>query len=161
GCDALPRGRRQTRRHLTARRLRRPRAGGMLRFMSDVTRLLDAAAAGDRRAAADLLPLVYDELRTLAAARMSTEAPGQTLGAPATAPRRAPLVHRRLPALPGGPHVGGPRPFPRPPRGALAPPPGGRRPPQGRRASRRRQGPRAARGRPPHPGVPRRAPRPR
>jgi len=37
--------------------------------MSDVTRLLDAAAAGDRRAAADLLPLVYDELRKLAAAR--------------------------------------------------------------------------------------------
>jgi hypothetical protein len=35
--------------------------------MSDVTRLLDAAAAGDRKAAADLLPLVYDELRKLAA----------------------------------------------------------------------------------------------
>jgi hypothetical protein len=37
--------------------------------MSDVTHLLDAAAAGDRRAAADLLPLVYDELRKLAAVR--------------------------------------------------------------------------------------------
>src|SRR5438093_9816357 len=47
--------------------------------MSDVTRLLDAAAAGDRRAAADLLPLVYDELRQLAAARMAAEAPGHTL----------------------------------------------------------------------------------
>jgi RNA polymerase sigma factor (TIGR02999 family) len=47
--------------------------------MSHVTRLLDAAAAGDRRAAADLLPLVYDELRKLAAARMAAEAPGQTL----------------------------------------------------------------------------------
>jgi RNA polymerase sigma factor (TIGR02999 family) len=47
--------------------------------MSDVTRLLDAAAAGDRRAAADLLPLVYDELRNLAAARMAAESPGQTL----------------------------------------------------------------------------------
>jgi RNA polymerase sigma factor (TIGR02999 family) len=47
--------------------------------MSDVTRLLDAAAAGDRRAAADLLPLVYDELRALAAARMAAEAPGHTL----------------------------------------------------------------------------------
>ena len=47
--------------------------------MSDVTRLLDAAAAGDRRAAADLLPLVYDELRKLAAARMAAESPGQTL----------------------------------------------------------------------------------
>jgi hypothetical protein len=47
--------------------------------MSDVTRLLDAAAAGDRRAAADLLPLVYHELRQFAAARMSAEAPGHTL----------------------------------------------------------------------------------
>ncbi|MFO0798496.1 MAG: ECF-type sigma factor [Gemmataceae bacterium] len=47
--------------------------------MSDVTRLLDAAAAGDRRAAADLLPLVYDELRKLAAARMANESPGHTL----------------------------------------------------------------------------------
>src|SRR5689334_18612097 len=47
--------------------------------MSDVTRLLDAAAAGDRKAAADLLPLVYDELRTLAAARMAAESPDQTL----------------------------------------------------------------------------------
>jgi RNA polymerase sigma factor (TIGR02999 family) len=51
--------------------------------MSDVTRLLDAAAAGDRRAAADLLPLVYDELRTLAAARMAAENPGHTLDATA------------------------------------------------------------------------------
>jgi RNA polymerase sigma factor (TIGR02999 family) len=47
--------------------------------MSDVTRLLDAAAAGDRKAAADLLPLVYDELRQLAAARMASESPDQTL----------------------------------------------------------------------------------
>ena len=47
--------------------------------MSDVTRLLDAAAAGDRKAAADLLPLVYDELRKLAAARMAAEAPDHTL----------------------------------------------------------------------------------
>jgi RNA polymerase sigma factor (TIGR02999 family) len=47
--------------------------------MAAVTRLLDAAAAGDRRAAADLLPLVYDELRKLAAARMAAEPPGQTL----------------------------------------------------------------------------------
>ena len=51
--------------------------------MSEVTRLLDAAAAGDRRAAADLLPLVYDELRKLAAARMAAEAPGHTLDATA------------------------------------------------------------------------------
>src|SRR5580658_3182775 len=47
--------------------------------MSDVTRLLDAVAAGDRKAAADLLPLVYDELRHLAAARLAGEAPGHTL----------------------------------------------------------------------------------
>src|SRR5262245_14025209 len=47
--------------------------------MSDVTHLLDAAAAGDRRAAADLLPLVYDELRKLAAARMAAESPDHTL----------------------------------------------------------------------------------
>jgi RNA polymerase sigma factor (TIGR02999 family) len=47
--------------------------------MSDLTRLLDAAAAGDRKAAADLLPLVYDELRQLAAARMAAESPDQTL----------------------------------------------------------------------------------
>jgi RNA polymerase sigma factor (TIGR02999 family) len=51
--------------------------------MSDVTRLLDAAAAGDRHAAAELLPLVYDELRKLAAARMAAESPGQTLEATA------------------------------------------------------------------------------
>ena len=51
--------------------------------MSDVTRLLDAAAGGDRQAAADLLPLVYDELRTLAAVRMAAEAPGHTLDATA------------------------------------------------------------------------------
>jgi RNA polymerase sigma factor (TIGR02999 family) len=47
--------------------------------MSDVTRLLDAAAAGNARAAADLLPLVYDELRRLAAARLADEKAGHTL----------------------------------------------------------------------------------
>jgi RNA polymerase sigma factor (TIGR02999 family) len=51
--------------------------------MPDVTRLLDAAAAGDPAAAAELLPLVYDELRKLAAARMAEEQPGQTLQATA------------------------------------------------------------------------------
>jgi RNA polymerase sigma factor (TIGR02999 family) len=51
--------------------------------MSDVTRLLDAAAAGDRKAAAELLPLVYDELRKLATDRMAAERPGQTLDATA------------------------------------------------------------------------------
>jgi RNA polymerase sigma factor (TIGR02999 family) len=47
--------------------------------MSDVTRLLAAAAAGERQAAADLLPVVYAELRQLAAARLGRENPGQTL----------------------------------------------------------------------------------
>lgn len=51
--------------------------------MSEVTRLIDAAVAGNRQAAADLLPLVYDELRKLAAARMAAEAPGHTLDATA------------------------------------------------------------------------------
>ena len=51
--------------------------------MADVTQLLDAAAAGDPKAAADLLPLVYDELRKLAAARMAQEKPGQTVQATA------------------------------------------------------------------------------
>ncbi|HEV3387161.1 MAG TPA: ECF-type sigma factor, partial [Gemmata sp.] len=44
---------------------------------------LDAAATGDRKAAAELLPLVYDELRKLAASRMADEAPNQTLQATA------------------------------------------------------------------------------
>src|SRR4051795_3362053 len=51
--------------------------------MSDVSRLSDAAGRGDPRAAADLLPLVYDELRKLAAARMAAEAPGHSLDATA------------------------------------------------------------------------------
>src|SRR5213595_2535853 len=68
--------------------------------MSDVTRLLDAVAAGDRQAAADLLPLVYDELRRLAAARMAAEAPGHTLGATA-------LVHEAYLRLVGDQHFDG------------------------------------------------------
>lgn len=48
-----------------------------------MTHLLAQAATGNRRAAADLLPLVYDELRKLAALRMAAEAPGQTLNATA------------------------------------------------------------------------------
>src|SRR5438270_3756215 len=47
--------------------------------MADVTQLLDAAAAGDPKAAAELLPLVYDELRKLAAARLAAEPAGHTL----------------------------------------------------------------------------------
>jgi RNA polymerase sigma factor (TIGR02999 family) len=63
--------------------------------MADVTRLLDDAAAGDPRAAAELLPLVYDELRRLAAARMAQELPGHTLQATA-------LVHEAYLRLVGG-----------------------------------------------------------
>ncbi len=44
--------------------------------MTHVTRLLDAAAQGDSVAAPELLPLVYDELRRLAAAKMAHEQPG-------------------------------------------------------------------------------------
>jgi len=51
--------------------------------MSDVTRLLDAIGQGDRQASAELLPLVYDELRRLAAEKMAHERPGQTLQATA------------------------------------------------------------------------------
>ena len=47
--------------------------------MSDVTRNLDRVQQGDPKAAEELLPLVYDELRKLAAHKMGNEAPGQTL----------------------------------------------------------------------------------
>jgi RNA polymerase sigma factor (TIGR02999 family) len=63
--------------------------------MADVTQLLSAIEAGDGRAAAELLPLVYDELRKLAAARMAEERPGQTLDATA-------LVHEAYLRLIGG-----------------------------------------------------------
>jgi RNA polymerase sigma factor (TIGR02999 family) len=51
--------------------------------MNDVTRILSAIDQGDPRAAAELLPLVYDELRKLAAQRLAQEKPGQTLQATA------------------------------------------------------------------------------
>src|SRR6516164_3704813 len=51
--------------------------------MSEVTRILSAIELGDPRAAEQLLPLVYDELRALAASRMAHESPGQTLQATA------------------------------------------------------------------------------
>ena len=65
--------------------------------MTPVTQLLETAQHGDRQAAAELLPLVYDELRKLAAAKMANEKPGHTLDATA-------LVHEaylRLVASPG------------------------------------------------------------
>jgi RNA polymerase sigma factor (TIGR02999 family) len=55
----------------------------MLSFMSDVTRILSAIDQGDPHAAEQLLPLVYDELRKLAATKLAQEKPGQTLQATA------------------------------------------------------------------------------
>jgi RNA polymerase sigma factor (TIGR02999 family) len=51
--------------------------------MSDVTRILSAIEQGDPQAAEQLLPLVYDELRKVAAAKLAQEKPGQTLQATA------------------------------------------------------------------------------
>jgi RNA polymerase sigma factor (TIGR02999 family) len=68
--------------------------------MTEITHLLNAAAAGDRQAASDLLPLVYDELRKLAAARLSAEKPGNTLEATA-------LVHEAFLRLIGDQQFGG------------------------------------------------------
>jgi RNA polymerase sigma factor (TIGR02999 family) len=51
--------------------------------MTDVTRILSAIEQGDPHAAEQLLPLVYDELRKLAAAKLAQEKPGQTLQATA------------------------------------------------------------------------------
>src|SRR3954469_19803467 len=68
--------------------------------MPEITQLLDAAASGDPRAAAQILPLVYDELRRLAAARVAAEAPGHTLDATA-------LVHEAYLRLVGGQRVDG------------------------------------------------------
>ena len=68
--------------------------------MSEVTQILNAAAEGDPCAADRLLPLVYEELRQLAADRLKREAPGQTLQATA-------LVHEAYLRLVGtGPPVG-------------------------------------------------------
>ena len=53
--------------------------------MNEITRLLTDLAEGDAHAAGQLLPLVYDELRKLAAARMAAETPGNTLTATALA----------------------------------------------------------------------------
>ncbi len=65
--------------------------------MPEIMQLLEAAAAGDQQAAAELLPLVYDELRKLAAARMAAERPGHTLDATA-------LVHEAYMRLIGDQH---------------------------------------------------------
>jgi RNA polymerase sigma factor (TIGR02999 family) len=68
--------------------------------MSDVTRLSEAVQTGDPQAAAELLPLVYDELRKIAAAKMAAEAPGHTLNATA-------LVHEAYLRLVGDQHFDG------------------------------------------------------
>lgn len=57
--------------------------GCWLSFMADVTQILNALSQGDAQAAEQLLPLVYDELRRLAAEKMAQEKPGQTLQATA------------------------------------------------------------------------------
>ncbi|PWU13382.1 MAG: RNA polymerase subunit sigma [Verrucomicrobia bacterium] len=63
--------------------------------MNDLTRLLQAVDQGDPKAAGELLPLVYGELRKLAASKMAKEAPGQTLQPTA-------LVHEAWLRLGGG-----------------------------------------------------------
>lgn len=60
-----------------------PRGRRIFSFVNPATELLNAAAQGDCHAAKQLLPLVYDELRKLAAARLAQERPGQTLQATA------------------------------------------------------------------------------
>jgi RNA polymerase sigma factor (TIGR02999 family) len=63
--------------------------------VSDFTCILDRVQQGDSKAAEELLPLVYDELRKLAAAKMAQQSPGQTLQATA-------LVHEAFLRLTGG-----------------------------------------------------------
>jgi RNA polymerase sigma factor (TIGR02999 family) len=70
--------------------------------MSEVTRILCAIEQGDRHAAEQLLPLVYDELRQLAAQRLAHEKPGQTLEATA-------LVHEAYLRLVGSGEASAPR----------------------------------------------------
>lgn len=68
--------------------------------MSDVSRILVQVSSGDRSAAEQLLPLVYKELRELAAAKLAHEKPGQTLQATA-------LVHEAYLRLVGDQHFNG------------------------------------------------------
>jgi RNA polymerase sigma factor (TIGR02999 family) len=76
----------------------------MLHAVSQVTQILTAIEQGDPHAAARLLPLVYDELRKLAAAQMAHEKPGQTLDATA-------LVHEAYLRLVGDQHFDNRRHF--------------------------------------------------
>jgi hypothetical protein len=68
--------------------------------MSDVSQILSQIESGDRQAAEQLLPRVYDELRKLAAAKLVQKKPGQTLQATA-------LVHEAYVRLVATPGVGG------------------------------------------------------
>ena len=104
--------------------------------MSDVTRILSQIESGDPSAAEQLLPLVYDELRKLAAAKLAQEKPGQTLQATA-------LVHEaylRLVDVGEGPALGQSRPFLCGSGRGDAADPGGKRPRQGPSQTRRRRG---------------------
>jgi RNA polymerase sigma factor (TIGR02999 family) len=75
-----------------------------VRSMNEVTRILSAIEQGDPHAAAQLLPLVYEELRQLATVQMAREKPGQTLDATA-------LVHEAYLRLVGDQHFANRRHF--------------------------------------------------
>ena len=116
----------------------RSAARGMLAGMADVTQILSAIEAGDPHAAAELLPLVYDELRKLAAARLAEEKPGQTLQPTA-------LVHEaylRLVGVDDAAALEQPRTLLRRGRRGHAPHPDRNRPAQGGTRSRRATRPR-------------------
>lgn len=87
----------------TPRRVRGQSQGSLARHsivvMTEVTRILDQIQHGDPHAAEQLLPRVYDELRRLAAQKLSQEKPGQTLQATA-------LVHEAYLRLVGADQVG-------------------------------------------------------
>ena len=119
------------------------------------------SAVAKQQAARDLLPLVYDELRRLAARRLARESPGQTLQATA-------LVHEAYLRLVGpetGQALGRPRPLLRRRRRGDAADPGRERPAQASTQARRRPSPRArstSTSLPPRsPTTPRRPARPR
>src|SRR5262249_23669384 len=83
-CRRIPRSRKPERaglRSQSSETSRSPR--GRLPRMTEVTRILSAIEQGDPRASARLLPLVYTELRRLAAHKLAQERPGQTLDATA------------------------------------------------------------------------------
>src|SRR5262249_57620315 len=75
--------------------------GSWVSPMSEVTRILSAIETGDPHAAEQLLPLVYRELRKLAAQRLAQEKPGHTLQA-------TPLVHEAYPRPPAHPPLAHP-----------------------------------------------------